>query len=70
MKVRTARNYLDLGPEVFRREIIRKLPAVVLGGRRYYAKRVLDKWIEDNLGRPLTVMEKDWLSHIDADIQN
>ncbi|MGK2922158.1 MAG: hypothetical protein ACSLE4_05135 [Methyloceanibacter sp.] len=66
MRAETARRYLDLGPEVFRREIVRRLPAVVLGGRRHYDKSDLDSWIELKLGRSGADKEKDWLKHIDG----
>lgn len=66
MRTETARRYLDLGPEVFRREIAGRLPAVVLGGRRHYDKTDLDRWIELKLGRSGAEQEKDWLKHIDG----
>lgn len=70
MRAETARKYVDLGPEVFRREIVRSLPAVILGGRRHFDRADLDKWIEQKLGRHLAERERDWLGEIDADLQD
>lgn len=70
MSVKTARRYLDLGPEVFRREITRQLPAVVLGGRRHFARADLDRWVDKRLGRATTGNDTNWEHLIDADLQD
>lgn len=68
MKAETARCYLDLGPEVFRREIVPHVPAVILGGRRHYDKQDLDRWIDSKLGRLSAEQGTDWLRHIDGEV--
>lgn len=70
MRAETAREYVDLGPEVFRREVVPSVPAIIFGGRRHFARDDLDRWIEQKLGRATPQQKRDWLSQIDADIKN
>lgn len=72
MCAETARSYLDLGPQVFRREIVKRLPAIVIKGRRHFDREDLDRWVDAQLGRTATkpTEDCDWDRVIDADLQN
>lgn len=72
MCAKTARSYLDLGSQVFRREIVKRLPAIVIKGRRHFDRDDLDRWVDAQLGRTTTkpADDCDWDRVIDADLKN